>query len=59
MADGSKKDATVKDTVVEGEKKEEEKPAVVEEVLSIEDGQSNLCSKMPVAYVFRDGADTR
>jgi len=39
MTDSSKKDTPVKDSVTDGEKKEEEKPAVVEEVISIEDGK--------------------
>lgn len=39
MADSSKKDTPAKDSAPETEKKEEEKPAVVEEVISIEDGQ--------------------
>lgn len=41
MADSSKKDTPAQEAKVEEGKKEEEKP-VVEEVISIEDGQFNL-----------------
>lgn len=53
MADSSKKDTPVKDSTPEGGKKEEEKPAVVEEVISIEDGQSDL-SLTGLASVWKE-----
>lgn len=40
MADSAKKDEPVVDASVKDGKKEEEKPPVVEEVITIEDGKS-------------------